>query len=851
MKTSYKFVTLIITISFLFVSCGPTKYLKKNEYIINNVKIKTDNSAISKSKLKGISKTIGLKKIFGIALRARIYNIPNPQKDKIREQKKKQKITQKNKKKFDKFDKETNKLRKKRNLAFNRQERLKKSNRKKAYKKAYKKYLNLDEKYSYRKKHAQEIKDEIKIKDYTTWYDFLHKIGQKPQVYDTNLVNITKSQFEIYLKNLGFFNAEITSKADTNGRRINLTYDIKAGVPLKIGSIAYKLPKEQRIVDLFRASDLRLSKGKRININELEKYRNKVATFYRNNGYYFFTSQLISYQIDTTGKYSHAHLTVIFKDSVNKAVYQPWYLRNIYIFNDYDPNFALQDKNKYFSDVDTTPKTDSNFNYFFLTKNNIIIKPKYLLKEIYLIPDSLYSLKLTQNTYSHLSKFKIYKLTNIEYFPEIDTINNKNYLDCNISLSPDNKTNLIFEIEATNSALNNGGAANITFSHNNLFKGGEIFDTKFELALQRQKTFDTTKTGFFNTQEYNFDLKLTIPRLLMPLFQNNDFIRHNNPRTIFTSSLSYQDRPEYNKFEGQLNWDYYMKSSVFSSLIFTPVHFSSIRVKDIKPDFQAWIERAMLQESYENHFIFGSRMTYTFSNQGQKGNNFFVQSNISLAGNSLYALMKATNADTVGSFYLFPFFKTQFAQFAKADVDFRYYMYSSDKEEQLVLRFFAGVGVPYGNSNLLPFSEKYFVGGANSIRAWQARALGPGEYVQPEEYKYINQTGDIKLEANIEYRFKIISIINGAYFLDIGNIWSINSYDSRIGSIFFIDQFYKQLAVGTGFGIRFDINYFVFRTDLGIKVFDPAMTEGERFILFYRPYTLQDINLNFGIGYPF
>ncbi len=854
MKRNIIFVKFIavIFVFFIIFGCSPTRYVKKNEYIVNKVKIKIDNSNISQSKLKSIAKTEGLKKVFGIALRARLYNIPNPKLDAERQGKKQAKIKQKNDKKYAKFDKETNKLRKKRNKAENKQLRLKNSGRTKAYEKAYKKFIMLDEKLRYRKEHAQEIKEEIKILDYTTWYDFLHKIGQKPQIYDTNLVNLTMSQFDIYLKNQGYFRGNISVETDTIGKRINITYTINAGPPLKIGSVAYDLPENERMKEVFRESDLRIKKGKRIDLDELEDYRNKVASFYRDKGYYFFTNQLISYKIDTVGKYGQAHLTVVFKDSVNKAVYEPWYIHNVFVFNDYNPNLAMQDKDNYFRDIDTIIDTSTTHKYFFLKKNIEIIKPKFLTKEIYIYPDSLYSLDLTQNTYSHLSKFKIYKLTNIEYTPLLNdsSSDSVNYLDCNIFLSPDNKTNLIFEIEATNSALNNGGAANVSFTHKNMFKGGEVFDSKVEIALQHQKVLDTTLQKFLNTQEYNLDLKLTMPRLLMPIFRNNNFIRHNNPRTIFTSSFSYQNRPEYNKLEGQFNWDYYMKSSPFTSMVITPFRFSSIRVKDIKPDFQAWIERAMLQESYENHFILGSRMTYTFSNQGQEGSNFYVQTNLSLAGNTLYAVMKALDVDTVAGFYLFPFFKTQFAQFAKADVDFRYYIQTS-KTEQLVFRLFTGVGVPYGNSNLLPFSEKYFVGGSNSIRAWQARTLGPGEYVQPEGYKYINQTGDMRIEANFEYRFNIISKIYGAYFFDVGNIWSVNSYDSRVGSVFFIDKFYKQLAVGTGFGVRLDISYFVFRTDLGIKVVDPAMPEGQRFILFYRPYSWQDINLNIGFGYPF
>jgi outer membrane protein assembly factor BamA len=846
------FLLIFIT---AFYSCSPTKYVPKNKYIVDKVKIKIEGKKkpekIKISKLNNITQTVGLKKVLGIiALRARFYNIPNPLRDGKRNLNKKRKINKINARKDAKFDKETEKLRDKRNRYFNKQNRLKKQGKIKAYKKAHAKYLELNKKYEFRTIHSPELKNELHKSDIFTFSDFFRKIGQKPQIFDTFYVNMTLKQYSIYLKNKGYFKPKLKVEIDTIGKKkVKIIYKINPGPPLKIGSISYNFPKNQKIIDLFVAQKLRLKVGKIIDIDELENFRSKIADYYRNKGYYYFSSQLITYKIDTIGKYNNASLIVEFKKDVNPKIYQPWYIKNIYILTDYQPNEALQNPKKYFRNIDTIPFYNEQGNkYFIMKKHKIVIKPKYLLKEIYLKPDSLYSLKLTQDTYSHLSKFKIYKLTNIQ-FSEDSLNKNKNYLNCDIFLSPDKTTDVIYEIEATNTSLNNGGAANISFSHRNLFHGGENLNMKIELALQKQKTKDSTEANIFNTQEYSFDIKLTFPRLLIP-FKKSIFVRQNNPQTIITTKFGYQNRPEFNKIEAILNFDYLMKSSEYSNFVITPMRFSSVRVLYIAPDFEEYIKQSSIQESYEDHFIFGSKFTYTYSNQGKPGNNFFLQTNFSIAGNSLYALMKSIGADTINGAYNFPLFNTPFAQFIKADFDLRYYIHGFE-DQRLVLRLFAGAGIPFGNSKQMPFGEKYFSGGANSIRGWQARTLGPGSSPQPKNFKYINQTGDIKLETNIEYRFPIISILEGALFIDIGNIWDVASDDKNEDAIFRFDKFYRQLAYSTGFGLRLNSSYFVFRTDLGIKLADPSLPQGHRFIPFERKYNWQDFVINIAIGYPF
>jgi len=847
-KSKIVFICFLLCISILNFYCSPTRNLEKGKFIVDDVKVKIDNKDFSKKDIKKIVKPKPLTKMLGlVAIRSRIYNIPDSRKDKIRENKKKEKLANKNIKQDNKFDKETEKLQRKRNIFFNKKERLLAEGDTLEYIEANAKYEELKNKVDYRKTHASELKESNRKDDVFMWYEFVRRIGQKPEVFDMNQLNMSQKQIETLLKNQGYFN--YTVKCDTeivNKKRVDIIVDIKTGTPIKIGSVSYNFPKSDELVTLFNNQNNRIIVGKKFDVDALEEFRSNLANFYRERGFYFFSSQLISYKIDTIGKYSNAALFVNFNQSVDHKVYEKWYIKDIFIYTDYDPNLALQYPIEYFSSFDTTDFISTeNKLYYFVKKDREDVKQKHIVNELYVYNDSIFSLSSSRNTYSHLSKFKIYKLTNIQFEESTDT--SKNYLDCKIQLTPSEKMGFNFNIESTHTSESVGAAAYTNFSHKNLFRGGEMFDLKLQLALEHQKSKDTIPTAFFNTQEYSFDLKFAIPRLLIPFFSNS-FIKRNNPRTTISTFFSYQDRPEYNKLESSLNMEYYFKSSDFTNHVFTPLRFSFVRVPKMSDEFYDWVQRSQLLESYEDRFIIGSRYNLSYSKQINKVNNFVVFFNFSPAGNLIYGISKSINKED--SVFVVPFFNTPFAQFIKADFDFRYFN-KSNENHQFVFRLFAGAALPLGNSTLIPFGEKYFIGGANSLRAWEARSLGPGVYKKPGDILFSNQTSDIKIELNLEYRFNVIKYLEGALFVDMGNIWAINSYDSRIGSLFKFTDFYKQFAVGTGAGIRLNVGFFVFRTDLGIKIYDPAAIAGNYFIPLTRKFNYSDFVLNIAIGYPF
>ena len=287
--------------------------------------------------------------------------------------------------------------------------------------------------------------------------------------------------------------------------------------------------------------------------------------------------------------------------------------------------------------------------------------------------------------------------------------------------------------------------------------------------------------------------------------------------------------------------------------------YNKVNVFDYDPDFIDGIKDLYIKSSFTDHLIFAMNYSLIYNNQRLSTikDYTYVRFNIESSGNILWVISELANRekyqeiDSLGNFQAeyYKVFNTRFAQYVKSDIEYSR-GFEIDKFNSIVSRAFLGVGVPYGNFDVLPFEKQYFTGGANGIRAWPVRSLGPGTYKAPPD-AYPNQTSDIKLEANVEYRFKLISFVEGALFLDAGNIWAINEKDNREGAQFKFNKFYKQIAFGTGTGLRFDLSYFILRLDLGMKLRDPAESENRGWIIGTRPYTSDDFNLTFAIGYPF
>lgn len=870
-KLSKIFLIIVFIIS-VFSSCSPTKYLEDNTYLLNKVKIECDNSNFDDYEFESFLKQKPIRKTFKIAMHARIYNMVNPKKEEKRTEKIKRKLDRKNTRIEKKFDDKTEKIQDKKksysvamNRALEREDSV-------SYEKYKLKYDSYSQNYTDRVKSRTETIKELKKEEVFTFAGWLLEIGEEPEVFDPLLLDKTANQFKFYLQNKGYYNAEIEYVSPRKfKKRVNVYYNIYPNEPVVINKISLNTTDDtlkKIIFDDFTNSEL--EQGNLLDIDVLQEERTRISDMLRDKGYYNFSKQYIKYTIDTTENKYLADINIDidqFTDlSGNVSDHIKYKIGDVYIFSDYNPQLALEFPVSYFLNNDTSLYyNEDSIKYYFITKEELIVNPTSIINDIYIFPDSVYSLSNIKATYKHLSSLKIYKLSNIQ-FEEKDTVNH--VLECNIQLTPSDRQSYTAELQGTNTSGNIGATGNLKYQHKNLFKGGEILNLKLSLTLESNKFYnDTTSEGIkfrgFNTQEYSFETGFEFPKLLIP-FEIKKFVKRNNPKTTITVGFSYQNRPDYIRTMANAVFTYVWKSSEQLSHNLSPIKISLIRVPAEKMDsaFVAWLLTSYIRESYEDQFIIGSSYSLSFSNQKTAKRDFFyLKLNTGWSGNSLFGILSFTNrvgvtnlkTDREGSFII-PVINTTFAQFLKADLDFRFYNIL-DENNTLVYRIFCGAGYPLGNSTLLPFSEKYFSGGANNLRAWQVRSLGPGTYKMPSETTIPNQSADIKIEANLEYRVKLFWILEGAFFIDAGNIWSINKYDKREGSQFKLNSFYKQFAVGSGFGARLDVNFFVLRFDIGVKIVDPTLPEKDRWIIYYHPLVsknnIDNLGFNIGIGYPF
>ena len=687
---------------------------------------------------------------------------------------------------------------------------------------------------------------------------WLKKIGEAPVLYDEFQTKRSKDQLQIFLKNKGYYNADIHDSLaiHPNERKLKLIFDIKAGQPYRIRNFTYSI-KDQQLhqVIIKDSSNCLFRSGDVFDLDVLNKERQRISKYLNSRGYYKFTEQFIRFQADTAFYSRSVDLVLNVDDALlnnNDDVvvpHQKFKIRNYLIY----PTFKAVDLtgDQQSQNLDTL----INHDYVYIYSGKLKYKPE-LFSYINRLKDSTYySLTNAEKTYRALNRLKQFKLINIG-FDETGSFTNDSIplLDCRMQLSPMPRQNTSVDVEGTNSSGNLGVAGNFNYQHRNVFKGAEVFDFKVRVARERQQTVD----DIFNTQEYGLESSITFPKFIS-FIKAKRLFAFQIPETKFTAGFNYQRRPDYTRNITNLKFGYNWKTSGNQSHTLNIADLNYVILYNPDTAFVNSIQDLYIKSSFTNHLILAGNYTWIYNTQNinKREDYRFYKVNFESAGNLLWLYsnlvnkQKATSVDSItnveSSYY--EVLNIRFAQYLKGDFEYRY-GHMINKISSVVGRTFVGIGFPYGNFNVLPFEKKYFTGGANGIRAWQVRSLGPGTYQAPAGV-YPNQSADIKLEANLEYRFKLFWLIEGALFLDAGNIWAINSLDNREGALFQLNEFYKQIAIGTGAGLRFDFSYFIFRLDLGLKVRDPALPESRRFIPGNYLINRDHLNLSFAIGYPF
>jgi outer membrane protein assembly factor BamA len=685
-------------------------------------------------------------------------------------------------------------------------------------------------------------------------------VGEPPVIYEESLHYKSLRNLENYLQNKGYYDAIVQDTMfPLKRKRKNaiLKFSVETGEIYTIRQFKYDIidPFVKDII-LSDTVNALVSRGEVFDMDLLLRERDRLLNLMKNNGYYYFNQNNIHYYVDTTRKGTEVDISLTIKKSFEaekfflEEIFTAQKIQSVFFYVNFDRGKYAVNRDAYLKTLDTVHYEG----YTFYVDGKMEVKPKVILNANYINPGDYYNLKDVDLTQKHLSSLKQYKGVNIQ-FQESQNYQNEvwnaenPYLNAHVFLSPLKKQTYTVEAEGTNSSGNFGLAGVLSYQNKNLLRGAEIFSAKFTGSLQTLAGTEDLEERFLNTFEFGAEFKLDVPKLMLPL-QSEKFIKEHNPGTSFKLSFNHQNRPDYTRTLGSASFGYtwQSKDDHFIHRI-NPIEYYTVKVFDFDPDFKEQIDSLYIRYSFENQLITAMSYDLIFNNQDLKKhkNHWFIWTNLETSGNLLSGLAPILSLP-VSSSDAYKLVDLEFAQYIKADIDARYYI-DIDRHRNLVSRVYLGAAIPYGNSTQgIPFVKKYYIGGANDIRAWQVRTLGPGSYSGGALF---NQIADMKLLFNLEYRFDIIAFLKGALFLDAGNIWALDKADNREGALFDPNLFYKEIAVGTGLGFRLDFSFFILRFDFGMPLYDPAVPEGDRWLSDFDELNLNDFTLNFGIGYPF
>lgn len=678
-------------------------------------------------------------------------------------------------------------------------------------------------------------------------------VGEEPVIFSQFTTEKSSSQISSYLRNKGYYYNHVSDSAKIKKKKKNVYYLINAGEPYRINEVKYKTDDSYiEEILLSDSSASLLKKGEMFDADILQNERVRITTKLKSRGYYYFVKEFIQFDADTSAGSYHVNIDIIIQNNEIRASdgnmysekHKRYIIDTVFYYTDYDPKLSISDRNSYFGSFDTVFYSGNYFIY-----NNILnIKPKVLLRTCYLNSGDVYDVKEVDKTYSNLSGLRTFRLVNIQFSEK-----EKNRLNCYIQLTPLSKQSYNLEAEGTNSSGNLGLAGNFIYTNRNLFKRAQLFDLKIRGAIEKQSAVAENSSDQlqpylpFNTVEIGAENKLSFPNFLFP-FTSEQFKKRKSPKTSLVLAYNFQRRPDYTRTISNISFGYSWYGNKNLKHFFNPAEINYVNLPSLSEKFRNSIKGTFLESSYTNHFVGVTSYGFIYNdpNLGTHRDILYVRGMVETAGNAITAANKIFNTEADSSGY--KILKTVYAQFVKGEIDFRYYRFVS-KGTKLAYRIFGGMGVPYGNLKVLPFEKRYFCGGANSIRAWPVRGLGPGSF--NDSLKVPNMTADIKLEANFEYRFKLVWVIEGALFADAGNIWDLTKNPERPSSEFQFNKIYNDIAIGYGIGFRLDFSFFVFRLDWALKGRDPSQKVGERWIHWHRKISPQDYSFNFGIGYPF
>ena len=649
---------------------------------------------------------------------------------------------------------------------------------------------------------------------------FRNPFSRKPVIYDTLQARLSCQNLMTAMQNEGYMNAGVSLYTETKGKKLKATYLLHPGQPFLIGKVNYDIQDEgiQQLLHLDQTDNQQIKPGMRFTVETLDNERKRIAGLLSDNGYFRFNKDFIHFTADTVMGRKDIALTLQLRK---------------YKSNSNSP------------EVDHTRYLIRDVLFQSNDSDRIHLRKQVLLNATAIKAGRPYDASALQRTYNNFARLQAVKYTNIKFAEVPDT----NLLDCHIQISTNKPSTISFQPEGTNTAGDLGAAASITYTNRNLFHGSEQLSIEFRGAYEAITGLEGYQDQ--NYTEFSVETKLVFPRFLAP-FLSKSFRRRQMASSEWAVSWNFQNRPEFHRRVFSSAWRYRWSE---------PKHHLNYRfdLLDLNYVYMPWISstfkrdyldnaenrNAILRYNYEDIFIMKAGFTVSYTDGVDA-----VRANFESAGNLLNGVSKGFGFKT-NSQGQHTLFNIAYAQYVKLDFDYTH-LFQFDKRNALALHAGLGVAYPYGNSTVLPFEKRYFSGGANSVRGWSVRELGPGKFKGTDgRIDFINQTGDVKLDLNAEYRSSLFWKLQGALFIDAGNIWTLRNYAEQPGGQFKFTEFYKQIAASYGMGLRLNFDYFILRFDVGMKAINPAYKSEKEHWSIFHPKLSRDFDFHFAVGLPF
>lgn len=659
-------------------------------------------------------------------------------------------------------------------------------------------------------------------RDSTKWLNRLLKdMGESPVLYDSLHTVQSARDLVAELRNEGYLGAYVDISTRIKKKKIDVTYTLHPGEAYSIGDIRYDI-QDSAIASLLRMDDVRnqkLKTGQKFNVESLDRERKRITDLIVNNGYYKFNKDFITYNADTVAGNTGIDLTLTLHRYRTNQIADTSHVR--YTIRNVDVVSGSQD--------DPT----------------IHLRRGVLNSNTFITPQSTYSSHNLQKTYTHFGRLQAIKYTNIGFREVPDST----VLDCNIQISTNKPSTVSFQPEGTNTAGDFGAAVALTYQHRNLFRGSELLSVELRGAYEAIRGLEGYSNE--NFEEYSAEARLMFPRFIAPLLPYG-FKRRVTATSEVSLLYDLQNRPEYHRRVLSLAWRYrwndanhhdkYQIDLIDLNYVFMPWISDKFR-KDYLDN--ADNRNAILRYNYEDLLIMKFGVGFSYNNGTDA-----IKVNMETAGNLLNLLSRPMHRQK-NEMGLYKLFNIAYAQYVKGDFEYTKNI-RLDYNNSLVAHVGLGIAYPYGNSTILPFEKRYFSGGANSVRGWSVRELGPGKFIGRDgKIDFIHQTGDMKLDLNLEYRAHLFWKLNGALFVDAGNIWTLRNYEDQQGGQFNIHDFWKQIALSYGWGVRLNFDYFILRFDFGMKAINPAYDNNRQHYPITNPRLSRDLTFHFAVGMPF